>query len=82
MEVSLAFLNLLRQASEKDPEWQASRDAVLRKNENVEVKDNLQHHENRWVISHVRALKLRIRSQNHDSKVAGHFGQLETTEHT
>jgi hypothetical protein len=81
MVVSLAFLDLLRQASEKDPEWQVTRDAVLRKNKNVEVQDNLLHHGNRWVISHGPALKLRIRSQNHDSKVAGHFGQLETTEH-
>jgi uncharacterized NAD(P)/FAD-binding protein YdhS len=81
MELSKAFLDLLRQASEKDPEWQKTRDAVLRKNENVEVKDNLLHHGNRWVTSHVPALKLRILSENHDSKVAGHFGQLETTEH-
>jgi hypothetical protein len=40
MKVSLAFLDLLRQASKKDPEWQATRDAVLRKNENVEIQDN------------------------------------------
>jgi hypothetical protein len=75
MVLSKAFLDLLCQASEKDPEWQATRDAVLRKNENVEVKDNLLHHENRWVIPDDSALKLRIRSQNHDSKVARHFGQ-------
>jgi hypothetical protein len=48
-ELSKAFLDLPRQASEKDLEWQATRDAVLRKNENVEVKDNLLHHGNRWV---------------------------------
>jgi uncharacterized NAD(P)/FAD-binding protein YdhS len=45
MELSEAFLDLLRQAAEKDPEWQATRDAVLRKDENVaeefEVKGKL-----------------------------------------
>jgi hypothetical protein len=64
MKVSLAFLDLLRQASKKDPEWQATRDAVLRKNENVEVKHNLLHHGNRWVLPHGPVLKLRIQSQN------------------
>jgi hypothetical protein len=82
MVLSKAFLDLLCQASEKDPEWQKTRDAVLGKNQNVEIKDNLRRdHGNRWVISQAPALKLRILSENHDSKVAGHFGQLETTEH-
>jgi hypothetical protein len=43
--------------------------------ERVEVQDNLLYHGNRWVIPHDPALKLRIQSQDHDSKVAGHFGQ-------
>jgi hypothetical protein len=30
-ELSNAFLDLLRQAGEQDPEWQATKDAVLRK---------------------------------------------------
>jgi hypothetical protein len=84
-ELSSAFLDLLRKAAEKDSEWQATKEAVLRKDENVaeefEVKDGLLYYENRWVIPDDSALKLCIRSQNHDSKVAGHFGQLETTEH-
>jgi hypothetical protein len=33
MEISKAFLDLLRSAAKKDPELQATRDAVLRKNE-------------------------------------------------
>jgi hypothetical protein len=36
--------------------------------------DNLLYHGNRWVTPHDPTLKLRIQSQNHDSKVAGHFG--------
>jgi hypothetical protein len=35
MEISKAFLDLLRSAAKKDPELQATRDAGLRKNENV-----------------------------------------------
>jgi hypothetical protein len=50
MKISKALLDLLSQAGENDPEWQATRDAVLRKNENVaervEVKDNLLYHGN------------------------------------
>jgi uncharacterized NAD(P)/FAD-binding protein YdhS len=34
-ELSSAFLDLLRKAAEKDSEWQATRDAALRKHENV-----------------------------------------------
>jgi hypothetical protein len=83
-ELSSTFLELLRQAGEKDPEWRATRDAVLRKDENVaeefEVKDGLLYYENRWVIPDDSALKLRILRENHDSKVAGHFGQFKTSE--
>jgi hypothetical protein len=84
--LSNAFLDLLRQAAEKDPEWQATKDAVLKKDpdENVpeefEVKDGLLYFKNRWVVPNDAALKLRILSENHDSKVAGHFGQFKTTE--
>jgi hypothetical protein len=50
MKISKALLDLLTQAAENDPVWQATRDAVLRKNENVaervEVKDNLLYHGN------------------------------------
>jgi hypothetical protein len=78
-ELSSAFLDLLRKAAEKDSEWQATKEAVLRKDENFaeefEVKDGLLYYENRWVIPDDPALKLRIQSQDHDSKVARHFGQ-------
>jgi hypothetical protein len=84
MQLSGTFVSLLRQAAEKDSEWQATKEAVLRKDENVaekfEVKDGLLYYENRWVIPNDAALKLRILSENHDSKVAGHFGQFKTTE--
>jgi hypothetical protein len=83
-ELCSAFLDVLRQAAEKDSDWQATKEAVLRKDENVaeefEVKDCLLYYENRWVIPNNAALKLRILSENHDSKTSGHFGQFKTTE--
>jgi hypothetical protein len=84
MELSGTCVSLLRQAAEKDSEWQATKKAFLRKDEIVaeefEVKDGLLYYKNRWVIPNDAALKLRILSENHDSKVAGYFGQFKTTE--
>jgi hypothetical protein len=48
--------------------------------EEFEVKDDLLFYENRWVIPNDSALRLRILHENHDSKVAGHFGQFKTAE--
>jgi hypothetical protein len=50
--------------------------------EEFEVKDGLLFYENRWVIPNDSALRLRILHENHDSKVAGHFGQFKTIERT
>jgi hypothetical protein len=74
MELSKAFLDLLRQSAEKDPEWQATRDAVLRKDENVAEELKLRTTSYTTGDTHDPALKLRIRSQNHDSKGARYFG--------
>jgi hypothetical protein len=73
MELSKAFLDLLRSrmASDKRRCFEKARECRGR----IEVKDNLLYHGNRWVTPHDPALKLRSPSQNHDSKVAGHFGQ-------
>jgi hypothetical protein len=52
IELSTTFLDLIRAAAEKDPEWQATKEAILRKDENVaeefEVKEGLLYYENRW----------------------------------
>jgi hypothetical protein len=60
-ELPSAFLDLLRKAAEKDSEWQATKQAVLRKDENFaeefEVKDDLLYYENRWVVPDDSALK-------------------------
>jgi hypothetical protein len=84
VELSPNFLELIREAGKQDADWQATKEAVLKKAENVaekfEVKDDLLFYENRWVIPNNSALKLRILHENHDSKVAGHFGQFKTAE--
>jgi hypothetical protein len=84
IELSTTFLDLIRAAAKKDPEWQATKEAILRKDENVaeefEVKEGLLYYENRWVIPNDPAFKLRVLNENHHSKVAGHFGQFKTTE--
>jgi hypothetical protein len=84
VELSTNFLELIREAGKRDADWQATKEAVLKKSENVaeefEVKDDLLFYENRWVIPNDSALKLRILHENHDSKVAGHFGQFKTAE--
>jgi hypothetical protein len=84
VELSTNFLELIREAGKRDADWQATKEAVLKKFENVaeefEVKDDLLFYENRWVIPNDSALKLRILHENHDSKVAGHFGQFKTAE--
>jgi hypothetical protein len=78
MELSKAFVDLLRSrmASDKRRCFEKARE----RRERVEVKDNLIYHGNRWVIPQDPALKLRIQCQNHDSKVAGHSGQLKETD--
>ena len=37
-------------------------------------------YENRYVLSNDKAINLSVLSANHDSKVAGHFGQFKTLE--
>jgi hypothetical protein len=84
VELSTNFLELIREAGKRDADWQATKEAVLKKSENVaeefEVKDGLLFYENRWVTPNDSALKLRILHENHDSKVAGQFGQFKTAE--
>jgi hypothetical protein len=82
--VSTNFLELIREAGKRDADWQATKEAVLKKSDNVaeefQVKDSLLFYENRWVIPNDSALKLPILHENHDSKVAGHFGQFKPAE--
>jgi hypothetical protein len=89
VELSTNFLELIREAGKQDADWQATKEAALKRQNgdsevNVaaefEVKDGLLFYENRWVIPNDSTLELRILHENHDSKVAGHFGQFKTAE--
>jgi hypothetical protein len=83
VELSTNFLDLIRQAGKNDPDSVATRDAALKRqngDSEVNVADDLLFYENRWVIPADSALRLRILHENHDSKVAGHFGQFKTAE--
>jgi hypothetical protein len=89
VELSTNFLERIREAGKQDADWQATMEAAFKRQngdsevnvaEEFEVKDGLLFYENRWVISHDSALKLRILHENHDSKVAGHFGPFKTAE--
>jgi hypothetical protein len=59
-ELSNAFLDLLRQAGEQDSEWQATKDAVLRKDENVAEELKLRTTSYTTGDTHAPALKRRI----------------------
>jgi hypothetical protein len=87
--LSTNVLELIREAGKQDADWQATMEAALKRQngdseanvaEEFEVKDGLLFNENRWVIPDDSELRLRILNENHDSKVAGHFGQFKTAE--
>ena len=64
--------------------WVATLEAVRAGSELVAPgfaeKDGLLLFENRYVLPNDKSLKLAVLSANHDSKVAGHFGQFKTLE--
>jgi hypothetical protein len=78
------FLEKLKAAAGLDPDWMATAKAVKEGSEEVapgfEVKDEVLLFENRYVIPNDSALRLKVLAENHDSKVAGHFGQFKTME--
>jgi hypothetical protein len=71
-------LELIGEAGRKDATQTGDSEANVA--EEFEVKDGLLFYENRWVIPNDSALRLRILHENHNSKVAGHFGQFKTAE--
>lgn len=46
-----------------------------------EEKDRTLLFENRYALPNDKALRFKVLEANHDSKVAGHFGQFKTLEH-
>ena len=78
------FVEKLKAAAKADPDWIATARAVEEKSDVVapgfEVKDGILLYENRFVIPNDTGLRLKVMAENHDSKVAGHFGQFKTLE--
>lgn len=78
------FSDSLLRAAEADADWQATRDAVLAHDPRVatqfEVHGEFLLYENRWVVPNNPEIRMAIMREDHDSKVAGHFGQHKTYE--
>ena len=79
-------MDQLKQTGSEDPDWKATLEAVRTKSENVDpdfsidAESGMLLFDNRYVLPNNQALKLRVLMVNHDSRVAGHFGQFKTLE--
>jgi len=62
----------------------ATRQAVVQRNSKVDKNFTVQNDvllwKNRWFISNDKALQKKILEDNHDSRIAGHFGIHKTLE--
>ena len=80
----VSYENNFRAAGKSDPNWVAMLEAVRTGSKMVAPvfaeKDGVLLFENRYVLPMDKSLKLAVLSANHDSKVAGHFGQFKTLE--
>ena len=69
----------------KDPQWVAMREAVTQKktliDPNITLENDLLLYKNRWYILNNANIKKRMLHNNHDSKLAEHFGIFKTLEH-
>ena len=73
-----------KQAGSEDPDWKDTFEAVHTESEDIDpdfsIKDGILLFDNRYVLPSDQALKLRVLKANHNSRVAGHFGQYKTLE--
>ena len=71
-------------AGKWDPDWVALLEAVKAESELVAPgfaeKKGLLFYENRYVPTNDKAIKPKVLSANHDSEIAGQFGQFKTLE--
>ena len=78
------FNNTLLSTAKKDQAWLATHSAVATKKEALDpyfsVQNELLLWKGRWYISNDIDLKNMILHDNHDSKIAGHFGIYKTLE--
>ena len=79
------FKDDLLEAGLKDLQWVAMREAVTQKktpiDPNIIVENNFLLYKNRYYIPNDTNIKNRILHDNHDSKLAGHFGIFKTLEY-
>ena len=75
---------MVRAAGKLDPKSLATKEAVKGKkdgtNSQFEIEDDLLMWKKRWDIQNNIELKNMILHDNHDSKIAGHFGTYKTLE--
>ncbi|KAH0602269.1 uncharacterized protein H6S33_009843, partial [Morchella sextelata] len=79
------FLDHVRQAASGDPTWVGLKERIeqgekLGEMKDIAEKDGLLFYKNRLYIPADDRIKIRIAQAEHDSKVAGHFGQDKTLE--
>ena len=78
------FRDTLLAAGKLDQAWLATRNAVLDKQQGLDphfsVEDEMLMWKNRWYIPDNIHLRNMILHDNHDSKIAGHFGIYKTLE--
>src|SRR5258705_2913411 len=78
------FKEDLLEAGLRDPQWVATREAAAQKkmpiDPNLTVENELLLYKNQWYIPNDSIIKRRILHDNHDSKLAGHFGIFKTLE--
>ena len=82
-ELAGNFVEELLKAALLDEEYANTRDLVKQKAKLVDkrfsvTESDLLLYENRYVVPNQLDFKLKILRENHDSKVAGHFGQTRT----
>ena len=78
------FKDNLLEAGLKDPQWVMMREEVTQKKKpidpNITVENDLLLYKNRWYIPNDTNIKKRVLYDNHNSKLAGHFGIFKTLE--
>ena len=78
------FKDIVRAAGKLDPKWLATKEAVKGRKDGTdsqfEIEDDLLMWKKWWYIPNNIELKNMILHDNHDSKIAGHFGTYKTLE--
>ena len=79
-----SFQKELQEAGEASPDWVATRNAVVegkkQVDKNFSVEDGLLLWKGRWFVPENKQLWTKILQDNHDSRIAGHFGIHKTLE--